>query len=473
MTQKVSVSMLADTGTLPAWDGTALTGVAVDVSNIENDLSTLALRQASNENKAAYNTNSMYIDVFQDSTGITGLTDTERNASEYMRSFGSTSVPYNAGTDFASASTYGMIQLSAEGSPVSGGHSGSFAGDSIMTENVSTHNGAVVARAFSCAGDWESRIYGLNSSGGRHATSFAGWGALMIPDDTYARTNASSDIFKVPGAGTVNAIHPSPNVNAWATLLMNTTYATAQGVASYALYSNTESGSGNTQRTDNCGGNGFVSSGYRNATANSDNQGIYAKYQVSTGTLTVGILSTTANSTSIHLGASVVTSGIPTNGTILFSGGDANGGSNQTAGLTKYSLTYSGMNNTSTSVATFDTYPSGSVITEAVTATGSFTSNTITAPSSITSMGAIITYQDNAGTNALNTDIIMKLSADDGVTYSTATLVAMPNFSTGIKMAKVNDLAVTAGTSLKYKIEFANQVDGAKTVHIRGVSLQY
>jgi hypothetical protein len=30
---------------------------------------------------------------------------------------------------------------------------------------------------------------------------------------------------------------------------------------------------------------------------------------------------------------------------------------------------------------------------------------TITAPSSVSSMGAIITYQDNAGTNALNTDI--------------------------------------------------------------------
>jgi hypothetical protein len=29
-------------------------------------------------------------------------------------------------------------------------------------------------------------------------------------------------------------------------------------------------------------------------------------------------------------------------------------------------------------------------------------------------MGAIITYQDNAGTNALNTDIVLELSADNG-----------------------------------------------------------
>ena len=69
-------------------DASKVTNLAdsFDDNDIVNDLSTLALRQASNENKAAYNTSSMYIDVFQDSTGITGLTDTERNASEYMSS---------------------------------------------------------------------------------------------------------------------------------------------------------------------------------------------------------------------------------------------------------------------------------------------------------------------------------------------------------------------------------------------------
>ncbi len=106
-------------------------------------------------------------------------------------------------------------------------------------------------------------------------------------------------------------------------------------------------------------------------------------------------------------------------------------------------------------------------------ATGSFESNAITAPSSTSSMGAIVTYQDQAGTNTLNTDIILKLSADNGSNYSTATLTAMPDFATGIKMAKVNDLSVTAGTSLKYKLEFANQASGSKEARIRGVSLQY
>ena len=106
-------------------------------------------------------------------------------------------------------------------------------------------------------------------------------------------------------------------------------------------------------------------------------------------------------------------------------------------------------------------------------ATGNFISNAITAPTSTSKMGAIITYQNQAGTNTLNTDIVLQLSADNGSNFATATLTAMPDFATGIKMAKVNDLAVTAGTQLKYKISFANQAAGSKEARIRGVSLQY
>ena len=40
-------------------------------------------------------------------------------------------------------------------------------------------------------------------------------------------------------------------------------------------------------------------------------------------------------------------------------------------------------------------------------------------------------------------------------------------------MAKVNDLAVTAGTQLKYRLNFANQASGSKEARIRGVALQY
>ena len=106
-------------------------------------------------------------------------------------------------------------------------------------------------------------------------------------------------------------------------------------------------------------------------------------------------------------------------------------------------------------------------------ASGSFEGTTITAGSSTTKMGAVITYIDQFGTNALNTDLVLKLSADNGSNYSTATLNALPDFSSGVKCCSVTDVSVTAGTQLKYKIEFANQSSASKECRVTGVSLQY
>jgi hypothetical protein len=57
-----------------------------DDNKIVNDISTLALTQASNDNRSAYNTNSSFIDVFQDASGIATTTNASRDASEYVSS---------------------------------------------------------------------------------------------------------------------------------------------------------------------------------------------------------------------------------------------------------------------------------------------------------------------------------------------------------------------------------------------------
>ena len=106
-------------------------------------------------------------------------------------------------------------------------------------------------------------------------------------------------------------------------------------------------------------------------------------------------------------------------------------------------------------------------------ATGNFISKVVTAGASTTSMGAVITYIDSSGTATLNTDLKIHLSADNGSNFTQGTLVAQPDFATGVKMAKVNDVTVTAGTQLKYKVEVANQAAGSKETRITGVSMQY
>ena len=55
-----------------------------DDNKLVNDLSTLGLRVHTQENLSASNTNSQYVDVFQDSTGITNLTNASRTSDEFV-----------------------------------------------------------------------------------------------------------------------------------------------------------------------------------------------------------------------------------------------------------------------------------------------------------------------------------------------------------------------------------------------------
>ena len=104
---------------------------------------------------------------------------------------------------------------------------------------------------------------------------------------------------------------------------------------------------------------------------------------------------------------------------------------------------------------------------------GSYESTAKIADVSKSVVSCVITYTDAVGTTALNTDLILELSADNGSNWSTATLVAMPDSSPGIKVAKVDNLAVTAGTQLKHKITFANQASDTKVTQVNGVDLIY
>ncbi len=106
-------------------------------------------------------------------------------------------------------------------------------------------------------------------------------------------------------------------------------------------------------------------------------------------------------------------------------------------------------------------------------ATGSFTSATQTSNASVSTMGIVVLYKNEAGTATLNTDLVAELSANGGTNYTTATLTAGGTFSTGISIAAVSGVAVTAGTTPKYRISFANQASGSKETQVHGVALLY
>ena len=116
-----------------------------------------------------------------------------------------------------------------------------------------------------------------------------------------------------------------------------------------------------------------------------------------------------------------------------------------------------------------------SVVKETTTSntSGNYVSVTQAANASVSSMGIVVLYKNNAGTTTLDTDLIAQISADNGGNYTTVTLAPQGTFSTGITQAIANDVSVTAGTQLKYKISFANQSLGVKETRVYGVALIY
>ncbi len=403
-----------------------------DDNKIVNDISTLAIRQASNENKGAYNTNSMFVDVFQDATGIASHTTSARNASEYVSSIVETdSTPTgtqlylksnsssNNSTTFTDSSGNNLTVSRAGNTKhivdansdiigtsaywIDGG------GDQLYVAHSDfTSRGNFGTGAFTLAG-----YYRFNSvSSERPLMTFGGWGTSVDHEGWSWMHLSDNRMLFLYRSGGSNVIAKTSDA---LSLASDTWYHLAV----------TRDGSGNMKFWKN----GVLSGSHSGATGNindfSDNK-----------PLKIGETADSARSFAGRFDNIYINKGYDTYT------------SNFTPPTSYYGLV------------------------QTVNATGNFISNAITAPSSVSNMGAIVTYENAQGTNALNTDIVLQLSADNGSNFATATMTALPDFATGIKMAKVNDLSVTAGTQLKYKISFANQ-SGSKEARIRGVSLQY
>ena len=427
------------------FDGTKLTGdipeanlsanaPAFDDNKIVNDLSTLGLRVHTQENLAASNTNSQYVDVFQDATGITNLTNTTRNDLEYVTTGTSATGSVIAETKFLvdgkdSTNPFrdkinnvdpSVNDLSNTGNtPQRDGSDAYFSGhNGVIDLNNGTLNYGILSNVdFSKAFTIEFWAKNRNNPQDRDRYWAIGTRDTNNPEYCYGFDYSSSDA----------------NFNGYGDTNDNTT---AMGVA----FQNTD---GNWHHHL-----------FQKHTDGSDTA--YSFYLDGTRRI---------NTTHAPIG-NILNEPFGIGGRANSGGGTEFIDINITDIMIHQKRLYTG---SSFTLQTAKSEPG----TEGTVATGSFENNAITAPSSTSSMGAVITYQDQAGTNALNTDIVLQLSADNGSNYSTATLTALPDFSSGIKMAKVNDLSVTAGTQLKYKILFANQASGSKEARIRGVSLNY
>lgn len=107
-------------------------------------------------------------------------------------------------------------------------------------------------------------------------------------------------------------------------------------------------------------------------------------------------------------------------------------------------------------------------------ATGDVISTTTTAKTQPTKASGLLMIENAGGTAVLNTDIKMYASRDAS-TYTQGTLVDEATWGTNKKVLAFNDLDISgqpSGTSMRWKLEWANQAT-AKNTRIHGVALMW
>ena len=399
----------ASSSTVLYGDSTFKTEPAFDDNKLVNDISTLALHQATNNNSAKYNLTNSNVDVYQDSSAIANLVNVARDTTgEYISSIYTDTVAFTSDSDTAlllhmednSDSSSGTQTIALNGNASFSTAQAKFGSKSLFCSSSGNGFGTIPANNRFQVGAGaltvECWAYGTAKSGG-HQSLVGKWYSGNIFDMRFEASDASGN-FGLHDQATMRNSGQSSGLNAW------------------HHFAWTRDGSSN---------NTLWYDGVSKVTWQNGNS-------MSFGT------------NSFYFGQ--------LDGSVEFNGYIDEV---RISTVSRYSSAFTP---NSASVAN---------------ATGNYESTAQTANASVNKISAVVTYTNASGTNSLNTDIILQVSADNGSNWSNATLTAAGTFSTGVLQAVTNDISVTAGTQLKYKIFFANQASGSKVARINGVSLSY
>ena len=410
-----SLDLSGKTVTLPSASVTSHV-TAYDDAGLRNDISTLALHSAIADNKAAYNLSNSFIDQYEDSTGIDVLTQCLVTDGEYI----ATIYTY-PGND-----SYTKLLLHMDGA-----NDGSVFTDSSDSPHTASVSGAVTKTAIkkfgTASGYWASSHIGFPD----HADWNWGSGAWTVDLWIYNDNQSTNTrIFSHVQSGPTYGLYTRPSGQMYLGGYSSGISLAAPDV-DYA--DNTW-----THLAWDYDGSGTARS-YINGVVQRTQTGISG--------------SATSVSQTFDLGRSY---------------GDGTG---------QYYAGYMDEVRVSKGIARYEgaftpnLYAYGATTTYA---TGNYTSTTETANATVSKMGVVVLYKNEAGTATLNTDLIVQVSADGGSNYVSAPLTAAGTFSTGILCAKSNDITISnTGTAPKYKISFANQSSGTKETQVHGVALLY
>jgi len=408
---------------------------ATDTSGIRNDISTLALHSAIADNKAAFNLTNSFVDQYEDSSGIDATTDVTRSTSgEYMSSI--TAAPLAFSTAYATNST-------------------AFAkwGSSSIRVNWTTGTSARYVMLNSTQA-FASGLTNFTLEGWTYVNTSTDYYWLLRWSDTNPVTTTPSAVMgfrKYTGGYTTfynaryNQANSIPDVAGWTGDNLGTISASAWkhfavnrvGDTLEIFYDGTR-----TTSTDLGTSAAFsampwfmLGSEYQVEQQHADDYRLSNTNRYALGsTITVPASRFTSDSNTCFLLQSID----ETDGTAI-TASQENGPGDITSN-----------------------------------ATGNYTSTTETANATVSKMGVVVLYENTSGTATLDTDLVVQVSANGGTNYTSAPLTAGGTFSTGVLVAKSNDITISnTGTAPKYKVSFANQSHGSKETRIKGVALIY
>jgi len=411
----VGVAELSATGT--ASSSTFLRGdnawasAAYDDTSIKADILKLAISQAVDGNRVAFNLTDSFIDGFEDDTGITTETNVDRNTSgEYVSSVATTTADSN----------YVLIL-----------ESDSFNNNTVFTDQSA--NGHTITRTNAVHSTTVKKI-------GATSIYFANNGKLLLPDHSdfnFGTGNATIEFWvhssdtgspacRIIGAGS----HPTEwfirsdsteteavKVNIGGTIIRSSVSPNAWATGAWHHVAYVRDGEyfrvyvDGVQKDNDFGGTGSwnVSSGQR---------------------LALGV------------------------------GNDAGSGEFFTGYLDGIRI--------SKGVCR---YPSGTTFTPYTTnfgsttnATGTLISDAQTASSSRTSCSGVIIYENAAGTNTLGTDLKIYFTCNNGTNWTEASSYGTATTYSGTKkLVKLGATTCTAGTAIAMKAVWANQAASGAT----------
>ena len=453
-----------------------------DDTNLRRDLTTLALQTAVDTNRKAYNLQNSFIDQFEDDTGIGTETNADRNTSgEYVSTVGAPTVQ-----PWVSDSNTKLL-MHFEGS--NGANSGTgFDDSSGNASNNNSDGGAHIVSGIADGGTTYPRItttggqYKLGSSAMQvwNAKSPGSGGITSQPSLWFDNATWMTDLFKSTASWTIEfwikVMDKPSNGYPYRPFSIAATNSHDNGSAAsekggFAIQI-TYDGSGDAHAEISC---------YKpDGTGNNFGVGSQSESPISTSVWTHIAAVRDGNVFRLYVGGVQKASFTWTGNTISNFASDLllNGTAYQHVG--DDGGTYGAVDGFMDEYRISDNvrYPSGTTFTpnswSSANATGTVISTAQTASSSRTKVSGTVLYKNHAGTATLGTDFKVYFTCNGGTNWTeAASYTAGSDFSTGIKTIYLGETTCTAGTDIRYKVEWANQAVGSKETQLHGIGINY